>query len=51
MITEMVFMTTITEMVFMTTRIWLVQDAIRRGDLDSPAKYARIYELRPVVHQ
>ncbi len=28
-----------------------VRDAIRQGDLDSAAKYARIYELRPVVHQ
>ena len=28
-----------------------VRDAIRQGDLKSAAKYARIYELRPVVHQ
>jgi len=28
-----------------------VRDAIRRGDLESAAKYGRIYELRPVAHQ
>ncbi len=28
-----------------------VRDAIRQGDLESAAKYGRIYELRPVVHQ
>lgn len=28
-----------------------VRDAIRHGDLESAAKYARIYELRPVAHQ
>ena len=28
-----------------------VRDAIREGDLESAAKYGRIYELRPVAHQ
>jgi len=28
-----------------------VRDALRRGDLESAAKYGRIYELRPVSHQ
>ncbi|TFE69667.1 hypothetical protein A7Q09_05065 [Methylacidiphilum sp. Yel] len=28
-----------------------VRDALRRGDLESAAKYGRIYELRPVAHQ
>ena len=28
-----------------------VREAIRQGDLESAAKYGRIYELRPVVHQ
>ncbi len=28
-----------------------VRDAIRRGDLESAAKYGKIYELRPVAHQ
>ncbi len=28
-----------------------VRDAIRHGDLQSAAKYGRIYELRPVAHQ
>ncbi|MBI2266885.1 MAG: hypothetical protein HYU64_17260 [Armatimonadetes bacterium] len=28
-----------------------VRDALRQGDLKSAAKYGRIYELRPVVHQ
>jgi hypothetical protein len=28
-----------------------VRDAIRQGDLESAAKYGRIYELRPVAHQ
>lgn len=26
------------------------RDAIRRGDLESAARYGRIYELRPVAH-
>jgi hypothetical protein len=26
-----------------------VRDALRRGDLDSAARYGRIYELRPVA--
>ena len=28
-----------------------VRDALRRGDLESAAKYGRIYELRPVAHR
>lgn len=28
-----------------------VRDALRQGDLESAAKYGRIYELRPVAHQ
>lgn len=28
-----------------------VRDALRHGDLESAAKYGRIYELRPVVHR
>jgi hypothetical protein len=28
-----------------------VRDTLRQGDLESAAKYGRIYELRPVVHQ
>ena len=28
-----------------------VRDALRQGDLNSGAKYGRIYELRPVAHQ
>ena len=28
-----------------------VRDALRQGDLESAAKYGRIYELRPVPHQ
>jgi len=28
-----------------------VREAVRRGDLESAAKYGRIYELRPVAHQ
>lgn len=28
-----------------------VRDALRQGDLQSAAKYGRIYELRPVAHQ
>lgn len=28
-----------------------VRDALRRGDLESAAKYGRIYELRPVVQR
>ncbi|MBW2299884.1 MAG: hypothetical protein JRF46_06275 [Deltaproteobacteria bacterium] len=28
-----------------------VRDALRRGDLESAARYGRVYELRPVVHQ
>jgi len=28
-----------------------VRDALRREDLESAAKYGRIYELRPVVYQ
>ncbi len=27
-----------------------VKDALRNGDLESAAKYGRIYELRPVMH-
>ena len=27
-----------------------VRDALRQGDLESAAKYGRIYELRPVAH-
>ena len=27
------------------------RDALRQGDLNSAAKYGRIYELRPVAHQ
>ena len=28
-----------------------VRDALRQGDLESAAKYGRIYELRQVAHQ
>lgn len=28
-----------------------VRDTLRQGDLESAAKYGRIYELRPVAHQ
>jgi len=28
-----------------------VRDALRQGDLESAAKYGRIFELRPVAHQ
>jgi len=28
-----------------------VRDALRQGDLESAAKYGRIYELRQVTHQ
>ena len=28
-----------------------VREAIRQGDLESAAKYGRIYELRPIAHQ
>ena len=28
-----------------------VRDALRRGDLEAAARYARIYEMRPVAHQ
>ena len=28
-----------------------VRGAIRQGNLESAAKYVRIYELRPVAHQ
>jgi len=28
-----------------------VRDALRQGDLESAARYGRIYELRPVAHQ
>ena len=28
-----------------------VRDALRHGDLESAAKYGRIYELRQVAHQ
>lgn len=28
-----------------------VRDALRRGDLESAAKYGRVYELRPVAHR
>ena len=28
-----------------------VRDALRQGDLESAAKYGKIYELRPVAHQ
>ena len=28
-----------------------VRDALRQGDLNSAAKYGRIYELRHVAHQ
>ncbi len=28
-----------------------VRSALRQGDLDSAARYGRIYELRPVAHQ
>ena len=28
-----------------------VREALRAGDLNSAARHARIYELRPVVHQ
>ena len=27
-----------------------VRGALRRGDLESAAKYGRVYELRPVAH-
>ena len=27
-----------------------VREALRRGDVESAAKYGRIYELRPVAH-
>jgi hypothetical protein len=28
-----------------------VKDALRQGDLETAAKYGRIYELRPIVHR
>jgi hypothetical protein len=28
-----------------------VRDALRRGDIEGAAKYARIYELRPVAQR
>jgi hypothetical protein len=28
-----------------------VRDALQQGDLDAAARYARIYEMRPVAHQ
>lgn len=28
-----------------------VREALRQGDLGSAARYGRIYELRPVMHQ
>jgi len=28
-----------------------VREALRDGDLQAAAKYARIYELRPIAHQ
>lgn len=28
-----------------------VRDALRQGDLESAAKYGRIYELHPVIQQ
>lgn len=28
-----------------------VSDALRQGDLDSAARFGRIYELHPVAHQ
>ncbi|RLB35694.1 MAG: hypothetical protein DRH12_16495 [Deltaproteobacteria bacterium] len=28
-----------------------VRDALRQGDLESAARYGRVYELRPVAHQ
>lgn len=28
-----------------------VREALRHGDLESAAKYGRIYELRPVAHR
>ncbi len=28
-----------------------VKEALRQGDLDSAAKYGKIFELRPVEHQ
>ena len=28
-----------------------IRAALRQGDLDSAARYGRIYELRPVAHQ
>jgi len=28
-----------------------VREVMRQGDLESAAKYGRIYELRPVAHQ
>jgi len=27
------------------------REALRRGDLESAARYGRVYELRPVAHQ
>jgi len=27
------------------------RDALRRGDLESAARYGKVYELRPVAHQ
>ena len=27
-----------------------VKDALRQGDLETAAKYGRIYELRPIAH-
>ena len=28
-----------------------VKDALRQGDLETAAKYGRIYELRPIAHR
>ncbi len=28
-----------------------VRDALRQGDLESAARYGRVYELRPVAYQ
>ncbi len=28
-----------------------VREALRQGDIESAAKYGRIYELRPVAHR
>ena len=28
-----------------------VREAMRQGDLETAAKYGRIYELRPIAHQ